>query len=173
MIMMAVTETVPLADERWAPPASERPFGLHWGLAILCSELLFIWCRASVQGSLSIDEVEYWIVGLTPFALYYLLDRFFSWQATGYLEVWMASLAVFLGLRIFGMAHFIEYPLFLRVDMGLGRSFAAACVYVASALVLVGAVSCLFKSRRIKLAELPLVAVLAIVSMAFGLFQPY
>jgi hypothetical protein len=170
---MTFAETLPprVDPVRSVSPA---PFGLGWIGTIVCAELLFIWCRASAQGSAAIDDVGLWIVGLMPFVVQLFGQRWFSWRSTTYLEIWILSLASYLTLQIFGVIHFIEYPLFLRIDIGLARNLASGGVCVAMGSLLFMGIFFLSPKKRIAgLTDFMIAAVLACGSLAICLFQSY
>lgn len=171
---MAFADASTRGAEPVTQPVDDRPFGLSWAVAVLCSAFLFIWCRASVRDGVSIDEIEYWIVGAAPFVAFLLGRRLLLWRSPTYLEIWMLSLVAFLIFQIFDVAHFIEYPLYLRVDVGLSRNFASAFVYTALGSVLWFACSFLgSRSLRTPVPHFLLAAMLTCGTLALGLFQYY
>jgi len=86
----------------------------------------------------------------------------------------MLSLGAYLTMQLFGLAHFVEYPLYLRIDIGFGRSFAASCVYVGLGSLLLFAIA-LFsgKKARKNVTTSALAAALACGTLSIALFQPY
>lgn len=159
------------SDDR---PRVPGPFGLNWMAAVCVSELLFLLSRAGAQGAVSIDDIGCWLAGLMPFVLQLFGQRVLSWRTATYLELWILSLGVYLTLQIFDLAHFVEYPLNLRVDIGLGRDLASSCVYVAFASLLWFAISKVFAFARPKIsfATFAFSALLVCGTLAIILFNP-
>jgi hypothetical protein len=156
----------------------ERPapvlFGLNWAATVCVAELLFIFCRAGARDGVNIDDIGYWIAGLSPFIVYFLGERIFSWRSTLLLRLWMLSLAIYFLVRCFGLAHFIEYPLNLRLDVGFGRDFATSCVYVGLASLLLCGYSTV-SSRKSEIGALAAVLTGFSASFLFSilLFKAY
>lgn len=170
---MALVDTFEQSQRSGRQLPGAAPFGLSWWVAIGCSELLFILSRAGAQGAVNIEDAAMWLAGLAPFAIQYLGQRFFSWRSATYLEVWMLSLATFLAMQLSDVAHFIEYPLYLRIDIGFARSLASSCVYVGLGSALLFAASFLFKTTKSNVTASIVAVALACGTLSVALFQPY
>jgi hypothetical protein len=168
---MAAADSIAQGASR--PDDLPGPFGLSWMAAVCVSLVLFILSRASAQGAVSIDDIGCWLAGLMPFALQLFGQRVFSWRSTTYLEIWILSLGIYLTLQIFGSAHFVEYPLNLRVDVGLARNFVSSCIYVGFASLLWFAISKVFARPRIRFVTFAFSALLVCGTLAIILFYPF
>ena len=170
---MAFVDTFAATSRPGQQPPEAAPFGLNWWAAIVCSEFLFVLCRAGAQHSVNVDNPTVWLAGLAPFVIQYAIQRFSPWRSVTYIKIWMTSLVAYLAIQILGLVHFIEYPLFLRVDIGFGRSLASACIYVGLASLLLSAISFLLRKSRKSIASSAAAIALACGSLAVAVFQPY
>src|SRR5581483_7469612 len=168
---MAIAHTLP---HRGSPAESAfrspGPYGLPWLVAGLFSEAMFVFCRAAAQGSFSVDDAACWIAGLTPFIIQFSANRFFSVRSASLVEVWMLALATHLILQLSDVAHFVEYPINLRLDLGLGGGLVTASVYIALALVPLLTLAMVREDRVVRARSYASTALIAIPCMAIALF---
>lgn len=170
---MALVDTYASVEPTDSRMPTCGPFGLSWWAAVCISELIFVLSRAGAQGAVDIEDAVIWLAGLAPFVIQYLGQRFLSWRSTTYIEVWMLSLSVYLTVQIFGLAHFIEYPLYLRVDIGFGRSLASAGVYAGIGSLLWVVTSAVLKRMGKSFITPAVAAALACGTLSVVLFQSY
>ena len=149
------------------------PFGLAWLPAVLISQVAFILCRAGAQGFVSIDDAAYWIVGLMPFVLQFVCQRFFSSRSMSIVELWILSIAIYLTVQIFDLAHFAEYPINLWLELGWKRYLVTASAFVAPGLLLLFASSLLSNEKKARVGSYLAAAIIVIPLFAMALFQPY
>jgi len=172
---MAVSETIAQEAGSLDNQAARRGSFVDRGIVtIFLSEVLFFICRAAAHHTTSIDEIVYWLAGLTPFILQLAGQRFFSWRSTTYIQIWVISLCTFLAIQFSGLAHLIEYPLNLRVDVGFLRNVLTSGVYVlisSSVLLTIRMVSS--KRGITDLAKPAFSMVLVCLTFALLVLEPY
>ena len=170
--MMTLVETIS-RDEYPKVPAQSGPFGVSWLNAVLLSEATFILCRAGAQGSVNVDDVGCWVLGLSPFVVQHLINRLFSMRSARLVEIWLVALTIYLAFQFLDIAHFIEYPINLKLDLGLGRSLATAAAYASLALSALLCIS-IWHADRFSRARSYFSGLLAVVPiLAVALFQAY
>lgn len=169
--MNAYAGAVPIPNEPGRTGSEGGPTRLHWWIAVLVFEVLFILCRASVHEEFSLDDPLVWLAGLTPFLVAACGERLFDWQPRIYLQTWIATLAAFLAIRAFNLAQFIELPLFLHFDEGFMRDFLSSAIYVLVGSTFVVAVNIerLVRTRNCQ-AELVIAVPAAIATLGLALF---
>ena len=172
---MALAQTVVHSNHRPAIAGfvAPAPFGLPWLPAVILSEVMFILCRAGAQGFVSIDDIACWIVGLSPFALQLFGQRVFGWRSSRLIEVWVLSLAAYLVFQFADLAHFIEYPINLKIDVGVIRNITTSAAYVVLGLLPLMAFSALSGFGRTRSLLYVSAGAFTIPMLAFALFQPY
>jgi hypothetical protein len=171
---MAVAHTVVREDTRLQNgPVDRGPFGLPWLPAVVLCELMYIFSRAGVQDYVQIDDHTYWFVGLAPFALQLIGERIFSLRTSRLVEVWMASLAVYLAFQIGDVAHFFEFPINLRLDIGLARNLATSFVYVGLALLALLSCATFSNDRKARALTYVIAAGTIIPVYALIVIQPF
>jgi hypothetical protein len=169
---MTLVETFP-REHHLRAPAQSGPFGLSWLSAVLLSEATFMLCRAGAQGSVSIDDVGCWVLGLSPFVLQHAFNRFFSMRSTRLVETWLVALTIHLAFQFLDIAHLIEYPINLSFDLGLGRSLVTAVAYGGLALSSLLCISMWHPDRVSRARSYFSGSVAVIPVLAFTLFQAY
>jgi hypothetical protein len=134
---------------------------------------LYILCRGGAQGYVRIDDPTYWLVGLVPFALQLIGERVFSARSSSLVEVWISSLAAFLTFQFFDLAHFIEFPINLRLDVGLVRNLATSAIYVGLGLVCMSGFLVFMRNRKARATSCLIAALTIIPVIALVLFQAF
>ena len=88
-------------------------------------------------------------------------------------EIWLVALTIYLTFQFLDIAHFIEYPINLKFDLGLGRSLVTAATYASLALSALLCMS-IWYTDRLSRARSYFSALLAVVPiLAVALFQAY